>query len=113
MHELALAQGIVDVVAEQAARGALARARVIHVEVGALSAVMPDALETGFAAVSAGTAAEGARLVFHHVAGNARCRDCGHASAVESRLELCTHCGGARLDVTGGDRMRVVELEVD
>jgi hydrogenase nickel incorporation protein HypA/HybF len=113
MHELALAQGVVEIVTDHAARQGFSRCRVVHLKIGALSSVMPEALALGFEVSAQGTVAEGARLEFHRTPGQAWCSDCSKTAQVESRLELCPSCGGAHLVVTGGDEMRVLELEVD
>ena len=113
MHELALAQGVVEIVTDHATRQGFTRARVVHLNIGALSSVMPEALAMGFEVAAQGTAAEGARLEFHRTPGQAWCSDCSRRGEVESRLDLCPACGGANLLVTGGDEMRVLELEVD
>jgi hydrogenase nickel incorporation protein HypA/HybF len=114
MHELSLAQGIVDLVTEQSRKdGGFARVRVVHVVIGALSAVMPEALVFGFEACSLGSVAEGARLEVHEVAGEAYCVDCEKRFEARSRVMTCPSCQGAKCMVTGGDEMRVSELEVD
>lgn len=113
MHEVALAQGIVDIVAERATRDGFTRARVVHVEIGELSHVMPEALAFGFESASAGTPAQGATLDIIRCPGKAWCMDCSAEVQVASRAELCPTCGGAKVMVTGGEQMRVTELEVD
>lgn len=113
MHELSIAQGLVDAVVDYARREGFARARVLHLELGAFSAVMPEALEFGFASVAAGTAAEGAELRLRRVPGRGRCAGCGHDGPVETRPALCPACGEHELDVSGGGELRLVELEIE
>lgn len=113
MHEVSLAQGIVDIVSEHARKGAFSRVTVVHVELGALANVLPDALAVGFDAASRGTAAEGARLEYRHTGGKGWCSDCAADIEVASRLATCPRCSGTRWIVTGGEQMRVLELEVD
>jgi len=62
MHELAIAQSIVDLVEEHARKDVFQRVRQIHLVVGALSHVDPRALEFGFEVIAKGTVAEGATL---------------------------------------------------
>jgi hydrogenase nickel incorporation protein HypA/HybF len=38
--------------------------------------------------------------------------DCGRAVAIDSRIDPCPECGGYRLQVTGGEDMKIKELEV-
>jgi hydrogenase nickel incorporation protein HypA/HybF len=112
MHEVSLAQAIVDIVTERSQRDAFRRATVVHVELGELSHVMPEALAFGFDSASAGTPAEGARLNLIRCPGKAWCMDCSAEVSVPSRIAACPGCGGAKLVVTGGEEMRVTELEV-
>lgn len=113
MHEVALAQGIVDIVTAQSRRDGFARAKVVHVELGDLSNVMPEALVFGFQSASLGTAAEGARLNLVRSPGKGWCLDCSAEIEVAARVALCPRCGGVKWVVTGGAQMRVTELEVD
>jgi hydrogenase nickel incorporation protein HypA/HybF len=113
MHEVALAQGIVDIVTEQSKRDGFARASVVHVEIGELSNVMPEALVFGFQSASLGTPAEGARLNLVRCPGKGWCMDCSADIEVAARVALCPKCSGVNWMVTGGEQMRVTELEVD
>lgn len=113
MHEVALAQGIVDIVTERSVRDGFHRATVVHLELGALANVMPEALSFGFHSAGLGTPAEGARLEFAHKPGTGWCTDCSVQVEVQSRVALCPKCAGVRWVVTGGEQMRVTELEVD
>jgi len=68
MHELAVAQGIVDQVDATAAGR---RVLKVTVEIGALTCVSKDALEFSFDLVAQGTAAHGAELEILGVPGEA------------------------------------------
>src|SRR3954447_15898831 len=74
MHELAIAEQVVDTAIE---RGNGARVTRVVLHVGVLSAVLPDALRFCFDLVTEGTLAEGAVLEVVEIAGRARCRACG------------------------------------
>jgi hydrogenase nickel incorporation protein HypA/HybF len=113
MHEVALAQGLVDIVTDYAARDGFKRAKVVHLELGGLSNVLPEALVFGFESASRGTPAEGARLDFVHRPGTGWCTDCSAEVVVTARVSLCPKCNGTKWVVTGGEQMRVTELEVD
>lgn len=62
MHEMAIAESIVELVEEHAKRDVFQRVHQIHLVVGALSHVDPRALEFGFEIIAKGTVAEGATL---------------------------------------------------
>ncbi len=112
MHEVALAQGIVDIVREQAQLQACKAVKVVRVRVGALANVEPEALLFGFESAARGTVAEGASLAIERTLGKAQCMGCERGADVESRLAVCPHCGSGQLLITGGDELRVTELEV-
>jgi hydrogenase nickel incorporation protein HypA/HybF len=55
MHELGLAQGILDIVSEHVPEGRAGDVRAVRVRVGALAGVVVDSLEFCFGAIVAGT----------------------------------------------------------
>lgn len=114
MHETALAASVVEI-ARDALRGRDPTERVaaVRLSLGALSHVEPRALLFCFDAAARGTAVEGARLLIERPGGRAHCLGCGTDDvALESRGQPCPHCGSHRLLVTGGEDMRVTELEL-
>jgi hydrogenase nickel incorporation protein HypA/HybF len=109
MHELAIAESIVEAVGERLAGARVTR---VVVEVGALACVEPDAIRFCFAACARGTVVDGAALEIVEIAARARCRTCGAAGvAVDARIPLCP-CGSADLDIVDGGQLRVRAVEV-
>lgn len=113
MHETALCKGIVEAVKEQATAHGFARATVVRLSIGALSHVEPEALVFAFDAAAAGTLAEGARLEIERPPGQAFCIHCEVQVSIAERFDPCPRCGGHDLVVTGGEEMRIKELEVE
>jgi hydrogenase nickel incorporation protein HypA/HybF len=113
MHEVALAQSIVDMVEELSSKERFARVRTLRLAVGALSHVAPHALELGLESAALGTVVEGAKLVFDRPDGSAFCTECSKNVAIGSRAEPCPLCGGHKWILVGGDELRVVDLEVE
>lgn len=113
MHELAIARGIVELVADHARRDAFDRVRSVHLSIGALAHVDPRALEFAFDAVARGTAAEGARLDIERPPAQAWCTDCNSNVTIAAHGDPCPRCAGARWLLRGGDEMRVIDLEVE
>jgi len=89
MHEVGLAQSIVELVREQARAQAFASVKTVFLRTGALANVEPDALVFGFDSASRGTVAAGARLEVERSPGSAFCASCGMDVVVSSRLEDC------------------------
>ncbi len=113
MHEVAIAQSIVELVNDQAVALGFKRVHAVRLSIGALASVEPDALRFGFDAVTAGTVAEGARLEIDRPPGRGFCLGCEHDIEVTARGVPCPSCGGFQWLVTAGEELSVKDLEVD
>lgn len=113
MHEMSLCEGVLDLLKENARSQGYQRVRRVWLEIGALAGVEPEAMRFGFDAVTRGSLAEGAGLEIIERPGEAWCMSCSSRVEIERRYDSCPRCGGYQLHVTGGDQMRVTELEVE
>jgi hydrogenase nickel incorporation protein HypA/HybF len=109
MHELGITQAIVEV-AQTRAEGR--RVRRVVVEIGKLSAVLPDAVRFCFDLCSEGTAVEGAELQIREPPGTARCKACGTVLELDRPFGRCA-CGNTDLDWLTGEELRVTEIEIE
>jgi hydrogenase nickel incorporation protein HypA/HybF len=108
MHELGVALQVVDIVAERAAG---ARVKRVVVEIGVLTAVLPDALRFCFQSATEGTVVEGATLEIIERAAQARCRACSKQLELARPFGYC-ECGSSDLEWQSGEELRVFEMEV-
>jgi hydrogenase nickel incorporation protein HypA/HybF len=113
MHEMSLAEGIVQLIEEAAVREGFSTVKVVALEIGRLSAVEPEALAFCFDAATRNSIAEGARLEIESVPGKGLCPQCGAETEIENLYDPCPTCAAYGLRITGGTEMRVKELEVD
>ena len=113
MHEMALAEGVLQIVEDAARREGLRRVRTVWLEIGQLASVEPEAMRFCFDAVARDSIAAGARLEIIATAGSAWCAECAAAIALAAIGDACARCGGYQLRVTGGTEMRVKELEAE
>ncbi len=112
MHEMSLAEGIREIVLDQARQHGFARVTCLRLEIGRFAGVEKPALEFAFDVVMRGSPAEGARLEMLDLPGRALCFDCETTVEIDSRLSPCPRCGGGRLLPEGGDEMRIKDMEV-
>ncbi len=112
MHEMALAASMRDIVEDVARSNGAARVNVVRVQLGALACVEPAALRFCFDASMQGGVAEGARLEIEVTPGTAWCMPCGKTVPLAQRGEACPSCGSYQLQVSGGDEMRVLDIEI-
>jgi hydrogenase nickel incorporation protein HypA/HybF len=108
MHELAIVQEVLAVVTEHSKGAKVTR---VVLEIGKLSAVLPDAVRLCFDLCSQDTVAEGAQLEIHEPPGQARCRSCGAGVVLDKPFGRCS-CGSTDLDWLTGDELKIKELEV-
>lgn len=113
MHEMSLMQGVLDILQDTAKNQDFSRVKKVWLEIGALAGVDAEAIRFCFDAVTRDTLADGAALDIIHTPGQAWCMQCCQAVEIAARFEPCPRCEGYRIQVTGGEEMRVKELEVE
>ena len=115
MHELSIAQALVEQVEAAAAKEQAIRVTRVVIAVGALSGVEPEALRSIFPLVAEDTVAAGAELVIEQVATRVKCRACGHEAQTDAAFIGCAACGSRDVELSAGRELNIktVELEVD
>src|SRR5687768_14183794 len=102
MHELSIAESLVDLVEKRVDRPV----KTVRLEVGARTCVTPEALMSCFDVCVRGTRLDGAILDIIAIPAQARCRTCGTEGVVDGRIPLCV-CGSADLVWVSGNELRV------
>ena len=112
MHELGIAQNILDIVQQNVPDGQGAAVRRIRVRIGQLSGVIPDSLKFCFSALLSDTEMNQADLVMETIPTVSRCRDCLHRFEVEDFVFSCPSCDGVNLDLISGKELEIVNIEL-
>ncbi len=113
MHELSIAQSLIELVSDHAAREGAARVRTVHIRLGELSGFR-RALYFCFDRVSRGTACEGARLSIEDVPLTVHCDHCNQVKRPGARYNFrCPTCGMPTPKVVTGREMQVTAIELD
>ena len=113
MHEMSLCEGVLQVMEDHARKQGFDHVKAVWLEIGQLAGVEVEAMRFCFDAVMKGTLADGARLEIIELPGQAWCLQCARQVTVSQRFDACPECGGYQLQVTGGEELRIRELEVD
>jgi hydrogenase nickel incorporation protein HypA/HybF len=108
MHELGITAEIVALAAEHAAGSPVRR---VVVEIGALTALLPDAVRFCFDLCAEGTAVQGAELTIDEIPARARCLACRVETIRDRPFGLCP-CGSTDLEWLSGSELRVRRVEV-
>ena len=112
MHEMSLAEGVLQLIEEAAHKDQFTKVTTVWLEIGQLCGVEPEAMAFCFDAVTRDSVAQGARLEIIALPGTGWCMACEKTVPMKEVFGECPQCGGYQLQVTGGTEMRVKELEV-
>jgi len=112
MHELSIAQSIVDIIGQYVPQDRAAEVRTLRVRIGPLAGVVPDSLEFCFGAIVEGTPLGQARLQIEETAVQTECGACGKISTVDGMAFACPGCGSADVKLVSGTELQVVEIEL-
>lgn len=113
MHELSIAQSIVDIVGQYVPPEQAEDVRTVNVRVGALAGIVTDSLAFCFTAITAGTPLAHAALAVDFIPYRVSCATCRATSLAEPGLALCPHCGSAETAVLSGTELQVVDIELN
>ncbi len=113
MHEMSIAQSILDLVKEEAAKAQLERVEEVRLRIGEMSGVVPDSLSFCWSLMAdhqdAGSA-RGAALTFDLIPVKARCGDCGKTFKVDNYVFFCPGCGSGNTVVLEGREMTIASI---
>jgi hydrogenase nickel incorporation protein HypA/HybF len=113
VHELSVAQSLIDVLVEKLASEPIAAVEAVYVSVGQLSGVDPAALKSAFHIAAGGTIVQGAVLEIQDVPVRIWCSRCNAERGVASLRDLrCTECGQASNDLRAGRELFVDKVRV-
>jgi len=88
------------------------RVLVIRLRIGALSGVVPEALEFAFQALAPGTPADGARLAVEHVPARFWCAPCSTEFTGEELFAECPACHTLSTQLRAGRELQLDSLEI-
>jgi hydrogenase nickel incorporation protein HypA/HybF len=108
MHELAIAQSVLDTII---ARIGDRQVREVRLEIGRLSGVSADSLRFCFELAAVGTVVDGAALDIVEPPGRAHCLTCSDEFVMLDHILLCA-CGSSDVRLTAGDELRILSVEV-
>lgn len=106
MHELSIADAILDLARRNVPRGATLRS--VRIIAGPMRGVDPQCMELAWQAIGQSDVA----LRLSVLPWWMECADCGRRWAQPELAERCA-CGSSQVRPTGGDELQLVSIEVD
>ena len=114
MHELYLAESIINIVKDYARQKGFKKVNSVSLSYGRLSCIEPKSLQCGFDVQAKGTPAEGAVLKFKILPAKIHCFSCEKDLKIKAHTGACPSCGGLEIMLTAGtEDLQVLELDVD
>ena len=113
MHELAVAQALVEQVEAVISQHRAAGATSIRVRIGPLAGVVPDLLATAFPLAAAGSRLQHAALDLVEAPIKVRCQTCGAESEAAMNRLICGACGDWHTRVISGDDLLLESVELE
>lgn len=113
MHELSLAQSILDILDTEMKSRPGSRAVEVGLRIGVLAAVDPEALRFGFEVSTRDTPFDGIKLAIRITAAERMCLMCDHRYMLVALEPNCPKCGSSDAAPLGGDELDIEYLEVD
>ena len=113
MHELAITQGLIDLVLEHAKKAGAKKVLKINVIAGELSGFVDECMQFYYEQMSKDTIAEGAKLEFKRVPTQGRCRECSKEFIIEDLNWVCPQCKSNNVQLIKGMELFVESIEVD
>ncbi len=113
MHELSIAQNIVNIVQEEMRKCDAESLKMVRLKIGTMSAIVPESLSFCFGLITDGTKFEGAELIMDIIPLKGSCRDCRNEFEIEDYAFECPSCQSRKIETISGREMAIVEIEVD
>jgi len=113
MHEVGLMQDALRIALDRAREEKARRVLAIHMRIGALSGVVPDALAFAFECLSRGTPAEGGTLKIERVPAVCWCASCDREFAALDVGFECPSCGAPAGEIRRGREIEVASLDLE
>ncbi len=113
MHEMSLAQSIVEIVEGISAQNDGRKVASVTLTIGELAGVELPALMQGLRIASDKTVMEGADIRINRPEGTAWCMACCKTVPYHRLGDACPGCGGYQLQVNGGKDFKVSRLELE
>ena len=112
MHEMSIAQSLIEIIEEEMQKYDARILRSVRINIGQMSAIVPNALSFCFEVITAGTELEGARLIMDIIPLKGCCHACEGEFEIKDYAFICPACGSTKIETIEGQNLSIVEIEV-
>jgi hydrogenase nickel incorporation protein HypA/HybF len=112
MHELSIAQNILEIVREHVPEARCSEVQAVTIRLGELAGVVAESLEFCFSAIVSDTPLSHAVLRIDRIPIRMRCSACEKTSTLEGPAFVCPQCAGQNIQLISGTELQVIEIEL-
>jgi hydrogenase nickel incorporation protein HypA/HybF len=113
MHELSVAQNIIEIIQQSVPEPEWKQVAAVRVRIGALAGIVPDSLKFSFQAITAESVLSNARLITEYIPFRVHCRTCNTDTQNEDGFAMCGKCESTDIQVLSGTELQIKEIELD
>lgn len=110
---MSIAQSLVDIIQEEMVKNNATVLKSVKLNIGKLSAIVPEALSFCFEVIVSGTNMEGADLMMEMIPLKGVCSDCERTFEIEEYAFSCPYCDSPNIKTIAGQDLSIVEMEVE
>lgn len=113
MHELSVAQNIIDIVKENVSENDIGNVRTIFLEIGEFSGIIPDSLQYCFDIIKSDANLENSKMEIKKIPFVLFCNDCSAETTNNVGIRFCDKCGSYNTKIISGTDMQIIKIELD
>ena len=113
MHELSVVASLFEILEEHLKEQKAKKIILIKVQVGDLSGVVPELLETAFDIYKKGTFAEESKMEINKKPLKIRCKKCRTEFVKSDFIFICEKCGSTDIETLEGTELLLEKIEFE
>ncbi len=113
MHELSIASSIVNTVIQEVKTRNIKSVSKIGLKIGALTDIVPDSLQFGFAAITKNTELAQTKLLIEIIRVKGYCKKCQTNFEVMEFIFICPNCQSNDINMNQGNELEIAYIEAD
>lgn len=113
MHELSVAQNIIEIVKENVPEKDLGKVKTIFLEVGEFSGIISESLQYCFDVIKTDTLLEGSKMEIKKIPFVLLCNECKSETSNNMGIRYCEKCGSNNTKIISGTDMQIINVELE
>jgi len=110
MHELSIAQNIIEIVHQYVPENELENVDKVCIRIGEVAGIVTESLRFGYSALISDTPLQKSTLEIEDIPFKIKCSICGSECSSSSGITVCSVCGSSETKIISGLEMQITEV---